>query len=265
MSPALVPPPGEPDDERRRANPAGPRKKGLPRPRRLRLAIEKAQNDHELEVNPEARDEVALFREEVQAEWRASGRSYTLLELETEAQTRWARSKRPGHKHLERYLIETIPSTIAVPRLSIVPLAEVRAMRFQPEAGEVAQGLVTGHAFGRNFSLRRGRGPADGRTALALIEHQAYLAGKVAMLSTWNELDRSNKMLHWALDFPLDSRTVTTYSGGLEGVHSLFRFTDQEIYVVAKRCGGSPASRTGRRPRLREVLRDRRRFRPSTP
>lgn len=181
------------------------------------------------------RDRIKLekLRKKVRRQWKNLGLKFSPLQLEQEAQRRWAEAHEPEHPHLARYLIQTIPSSVAVPRGDVVPLVELAAMRSLEQTRGIEAALTGGIAFGQRWERRRsGNRAKDGRLAIALWEDLAFLTGQPNVLAAYHELARSNPLLHWANGHPW-THTVETYRGGIKGLHAICRHTDPGVMLVA--------------------------------
>ena len=123
--------------------------------------------------------------------------SSVVSRVEDEAQTRWADSLGSEHPLLAKWLNRTRPSSISVPRVDVVPLAEFHAIRQLAQTRELVRAIGGGVAYDHRWTRRAGPEPADGRIASALLEGMAFLRGQPNMLSMWDNLRVSNPFLHW--------------------------------------------------------------------
>ena len=197
---------------------------GYPRRRRPLRAEITAERD---------RIELEKLRKKVRRQWKTLGLRFSPLQLEQEAQRRWAEDARARASTPGPFLIRTSPSSVAVPRRDVVPLVELAAMRSLEQTRSIETALTGGIAFGQRWE-RRGSGnrPEDARLAIALWEDLAFLTGQPNVLAAYHELARSNPLLHWANGHPW-TQTVETYRGGIKGLHGICRHTDPGVLLVA--------------------------------
>ncbi len=220
MTPVMGPPIGDADED----GPLSAARLSLVARKPRREAIRKLDE-------PRLKDKI---RKKTRKRFKREGRTYTPLELEQEVDRRWAATKETEHEHMVEQLTKTRPSSVAVHRLEVVPLVELRAMRGLSQGQAIERALKGGEAFDRSWSTRRGNHkPADADFPVGMSWSETALSGTPNAMRSFHEFNRSNPVLHWATGFPMTSGSVGSYSGVMAGLHSAFRFTDPEVLRVA--------------------------------
>lgn len=191
------------------------------------------------------RKTLKMLRREVRKKVLKEKLGWTELQIEREAQRRWAAGKKPEHPHLEAELRKTIPTTVAPHRAAVRRLPELHAVRGLKVVRNMEEALRScAHVYRSDVptevkhapwsSVKQLGGPMgrSGRTAnrkvpVALFESQAMLPGTPNLLAAWDTmLDAGDPCAHWALGWPRSDGGPSSYNKACPAMDTMLGSTD---------------------------------------